>query len=286
MDNKIFILILGIFIFFPLISAISVEDVSSLPGEIAPGGTADVFIEVENIFEFDVINVNIKLDLENTPFAPYQSSSEDFVDELDEGDDERFKFTLIVLPETDSGIYKIPYEITYEEVGGNETFTKEGLIGLIVNSEPELRASLESSNVLIKGQENEIEIKIVNSGLSDVKFVYLKSSDTIAIEFLNDKEQYIGDIDSDDFDSVKYIIKLNPNAPKNINLLLFLTYKDPTNKEYSETVTVSLNTYTLKEARESGLVKKPNYIIPIIIVLLVLGYFIRRFIKKRKSGKK
>ena len=267
-----------------MISAITIKDVSSSPGEIVPGEIASISIEIENIFEENVENLNIRLDLSEVPFAPYQSSSEKYLEELDDGDEETFVFKLIALPETDTGIYKIPVKINYEYEGENKT--KEDLISLIVNSKPELKISLEDSVVLIKGKENKISIKIVNSGLSDTKFVYLETSDTSGIKFLGEKEQYLGDIDSDDFDSIDYQIYLSAESPNSISLPITLRYKDSTNKEYTETRIIILNTYSLKEAQDLGLVEKQNYTLPVIIGIVILGYIVYRILKKRKLKKK
>ena len=187
MNSKNILLILLISLtFITFIDAVTIKDVSSLPNEIMPGEVATISIEVENIFENDVENLNVKIDLSEVPFAPYQSSSEEFLDELKDGDEETFTFKLIALPETSSGIYKIPVKINYDYEEDN--ITKEELISLIVNSKPELKVSLEDSIILIKGKENEISLKIVNSGLGDSKFVYLKTSDIPGIKFLTNKE--------------------------------------------------------------------------------------------------
>jgi len=271
--------------FFSIASALSIKDVSSSPDEIAPGEVATISIKIENIFEEDVQNLEVKLDLEDVPFAPYQSSSEDFLDELEAGDKETFKFELIALPEANSGIYKIPVEINYyqdEEKGD----TKKGLVSLIVNSKPKLVTSLEDSVVLIKGKENEIEIKIVNSGLSDVKFVDLETSDSSGIKFLTNKQQYLGNIDSDDFGSIKYKIYVEPNAKDSISLSINLNYKDSTNKEYSETQMIVLRTYSLKEAQSLGLVQKQNYTLYFVGGIGVVGFVIYKVLKKRKLKKK
>ena len=264
------------------ISAVSITDVSSSPQEIVPGEIVNIIIEIENIFEYNVYNLNVKLDLSgNIPLAPYQSSSEKFLDELEEGDEEDFKFNLIVLPETSSGIYKIPVEINYEDEEGNIS-TKNELISVTVNSEPELKLSLVDSEILIKGQENIFSIKIINSGLADVKFVYLSASDSKGIKIISEKEQYIGDIDSDDFDSVEYRVYIEEDAPNTINLPVILKFRDATNKEFVECKSVILKTYSLKQAQDLGLVKKPNYIYYVLAGVLIIGYFVYRIIKKRK----
>ena len=280
-------IILGIMFLISLnfISGVSITDVSTLPEEVAPGQVASIVIEVENIFEDYVYNLNVKLDLSgDVPFAPYQSSSEKFLDELEDEEEEDFKFKLIVLPATASGIYKIPVEISYEDEDGNSS-TKQELISLTVNSEPELKVSLIDSEVLIKGKENTFSIKLVNSGLADVKFVYLNVNDVNGIKFISEKEQYIGDIDSDDFDSVEFSAYIGADVAGTIILPVNLKFRDATNKEFTENKNIALKIYSLKEAQELGLVKKPSYTTPIIIVVLVLVYFGYRIRKKRKLKK-
>jgi len=268
-----------------LASAVSITDVSSSPEQVSPGEIVDITIEIENIFAYDIENLNIKLNLEDVPFAPYQSSSEKFLDKLEDGRDESFRFKLITLPETKSGIYKIPVTINYTD--DNDTSQgKTELISVIVNSDSELKVSSQDSNVLIKGRENILSIKIVNSGLSDVKFVYASAPDISGIRFISEKEQYIGDIDSDDFDSISYNVYISESASSNVNLPVTLRFRDATNKEFTETQVINLRTYSLKEAQKLGIVKKPSYAIYIIIGGLIPVYIIYRTIKKKRKKKK
>ena len=292
MKYKILISLCMILISLSFATAVSITDVSSSPVEVVPGEIISITIEIENIFNYDVTNLNVKLDLSkaDVPFAPYQSSSEKFLDELDEGDEEDFKFKLITLPETPTGIYKIPVIITYNDEDGNDTLLEEGpkleLISVTVNSEPELKVSLDDSVVLIKGRKNVFTLKIINSGLSDVKFLYIAPSDANGLKFLSEKEQYIGDIDSDDFDNVEYSVVVNMDAPDSINLPITLKFMDATNKEFTENTNLVLKTYSFKEAVELGLVEKPKILVPLIITLLVVAYIVYRILKKRKLKKK
>jgi len=291
MNNKLLIPLCMVLISLSFVAAVSITDVSSSPAEVAPGEIVDITIEIKNIFDYDVTNLNIKLDLsdENVPFAPYQSSSEKFLDELDEGDEDDFKFKLIALPATHTGIYKIPVEISYNYEGENGTIEsgdKEELISIIVNSEPELKVSLDDSVVLINGKENTFKIKVINSGLSDIKFLYVSTSDATGLKFLSEKEQYIGDIDSDDFDNAEYSVVVNADASNSITLSIILKFMDATNKEFTETTNLVLKTYSLKEARELGLVDKPKIGSFIAIFILLGGYIVYKILKKRKLKKR
>ncbi len=289
MKTKTIFMVCMIFLSLTFISAVSITDVSTSPAEVSPGEIIKVTLEVENIFDYDIYNLNVKLDLsgEDVPFAPYQSSSEKFLDELESDENEDFEFKLIVLPNTHTGIYKIPVEMSYSYEKGNNTLPEEKteLISITVNSKPELKISLDDSVVLIRGKENIFSIKIINSGLSDVKFVYISINETTKLKIFSEKEQYIGDIDSDDFDSIKYNVYLEEDAPNSISLPVTLKFMDSTNREFSETKTLTLKTYSLKEARALGLAKKPNFILYVIILILIVGYIFYRILKKRRLKK-
>lgn len=289
MNTKTLVALCMLLISLSFISSVSITDVSSSPEEVAPGEVVKVSLEIENIFNYDVFDLHISLDLseEEIPFAPYQSSSEKFLDELESEKDEEFDFKLIILPSAHTGIYKVPVDITYSYEKGNDTLSgnKTELISITVNSEPELKVSLDDSVVLIRGKENEFSIKIINSGLSDVKFVYISVNDAAKLKIISEKEQYIGDIDSDEFDSAKYKSYIEEDASGSISLPVTLKFRDSTNKEFTETKTLTLKTYSLKEAQMLGLVKKPNFILYVIASVLVIGYIVYRILKKRKLKK-
>ena len=279
--TALFIILLSL----SLVSALSIKNVESTPEEIMPGETATISIKIENTLAQDITNLNVKLDLLDLPFAPHQSSGERFLDELSEDEDDTFSFRIIALPSTDTGIYKIPVIMEYLDENETEQ-AKQGLISLVVNSEVELNVFLEDA-VLIRGKENTLTIKVVNSGLSNIGFAYLHVNNAMGLEFISEKEQYIGDIDSDDFDSVEYKAYIEPNALSTIRLPITLTYRDATNKEFIEQKEITLNVYSLKEAQEMGLVKKPNYSLAFGLggaVVLFIGYkiFKKRKLKKRK----
>ena len=274
----------AVFLSMSLVSALSIKDVESEPGEIMPGETAKISLEIENTLAQDITNLNVKLDLSELPFAPHQSSAEKFLDELDSDEDEVFNFMIIALPSTSSGIYKIPVIMEYLDENESEQ-TKQGLISLVVNSDVELNTFFEDS-VLIRGKENTFSIKVVNSGLSDIKFSYITAQSIVGIKFLSEQEQYIGDIDSDDFDSVEYDVYIDSSASSTIKLPITLRYKDATNKEFTEQKEIRLKVYSLKEAQELGLAKKPNYAVPFGIGVVIIFYVVYRIRKKRKLKKR
>ncbi len=267
----------------PLANAMTISDFSSSPSELIPGGKASFDIDIENNLGDDFDNVVVMLDLTQTPFAPYQSGSTQIIESINDGDIETATFELVALADAKSGIYKIPVIISYQLE--NKTISVPGFISLTINSKPEFQ--LGSDNSIIKGQNNKISIRITNIGLTGSKFLNVKIGSISNAKILGNSEVYIGNIDSDDFDSVDLDIFVNENAGSIVNIPVSLSYRDSTNKEYSETINLALKSYTNKEAVSLGIIKQnfSLYYVIVFVVLIVL-YLIYRKIKKRNKKKR
>ncbi len=285
MKNKTTLtIIMGIMFSLVLISTVSaltIDSVQTSKDSIQPGDRFSVEIEIENNLDVDAEDVVVSLDLSSGAFAPYESSNQLMKDEIEEDESKTFIFELIADADADSGTYKIPVSIVYKE--GDENKTSSGLISLILNAQPELKVSLEDV-VLIKGQTKEISVRVVNSGLGEAKLLGLKIIPLSGLKVIGTDSVYIGNIESDDFDSADFKISVNKDATSAVSLPVEISYRDSRNKEFSETKYLSLRTYTFDEAVELGLASKSNtltYVI-VIIVLFVLWLIYRRWKKARK----
>ena len=287
--NKYFFIAAIILLFAIMIanaSALNIKNVGSNPKEIAPGEEAIITFDVENNLGEDVENVNVALDLASAdiPIAPYQDSSEDGVDKLDDGDEEKFSFRIIALPGAISGVYKIPVEISYFSSISNATIKKESTISVVVNSPPKIRISSEGN--LIKGKESTITLRIVNDGLTNAKFASAQFQQPLTGTVNSPLYEYLGNIDSDDFDTIELKIFANPESSGIITLPVKINYKDSTNKDFSQEEKISMKVYTNDEAVKLGLVSGPNYLVYAIagiVILYAIYLAIRRFIRKRKA---
>ena len=281
------LIFIGLFLvisLFSLASAVTIKSAVTSPSEIAPGEIAKITIEIENILSDDVQNVNVALDLSGTvPIAPYQGSSEKSVDEIREGDDEKFTFNIIVLPEASPGIYKIPVKVSYMVNG--TLGTKNGTIGVMVNSPARIKISVEG--YLIKGQEGTVDFRIVNDGLSDLKLVSVQTIQPVSGATINSPlYEYLGNIDSDDVETVELTIFARENSGSSILIPLKIIYKDTTNKDFTQEETLNVKVYSQEEAENLGLIEKQNYTLYIaigIIVLLYIFYRIRKRMKRKKA---
>jgi len=273
----IFILLIGI----SLASALTINSVSTSPDEVAPGEISKIRIEIVNNGDETVTDVSVSLDLSIVPFAPFDSSSEFSIDEIKKDRTKQADFEISALNDAKSGNYKIPVKISYTENGVLNT--RQSLISLLVNSEPIIEASVEDG-LLLKGQKNAITIKVVNKGLADVKFLEIEVGNSGSYTLLSPKKVYIGDIDSNDFDSAEFQIFFKETSPDKVNLLITVKYKDVTGKEYIYDDSLESKVYSQEQAISLGLITKSNTsTIIIVIVVIIVIFFIYRKIRNRRK---
>jgi len=278
--NRFWILLTAIFLAqIYLVSSLTINSVSSNPNEVQPGEKFSLDLKIENNLDDDIENVIVSLDLEKTLyFAPYQSSNEVMIDEIGSGDDEKASFDLIVSSDAVSGTYNIPVQITYYNLTTPEKF----LVSVIINAKPKIDVSSEGE-VLIKGAKGKISVKIVNSGLGDSKFLSVSLNQISGVQITSSNKVYIGNVDSNDFDTADFNILVNADAPSSINLPVQLTYTDSRNNEITENKIISIKIYTAKEATDLGLIGRNNTFAIIISIAGVLVLFlIYRRIRKRR----
>ncbi|MBT4135705.1 hypothetical protein HOD75_04185 [archaeon] len=184
MKKIILSLIIGMILLISLnlSSALIIDSVLMTPNEIAPGETSSVIIGIENNGEIDLEDVSVSLNLLNAPFAPYDSSTDYNIDEIEEGDEETARFEIIALNDAESGIYKIPVEISY--MNNEVPVIKNSLISVTVNSKPVMGVHVENS-LFLKGSEKEILVEVTNKGLSDARFleVAIEDSNQFSVRF-------------------------------------------------------------------------------------------------------
>ncbi|MCX6711722.1 MAG: hypothetical protein NT139_01635 [Candidatus Woesearchaeota archaeon] len=281
---KILNLILLIVLILPVANALTVDSVTQTPSKVIPGQTATIGIEVRNEDSKTIKNIDVKLDLSdpNLPVAPITSSAEKTIDELQEDDTSNLNFNVITLSTAASQIYKIPLIITYQDKD-NTKFQKNDFISLIVEAKPNLDIS-SNNNYVLKGQEQSVLIKVVNSGLAPVKFLSIQLLPSSYYTILSSGTAYLGSIDSDDSDTAEYKIRVDNDAPQNLQLLFTISYRDTSNKLFTDTKYISVNAYTNSEAKQLGLTPSSNLSLVIyIIVGLIVIYIIYRLIRRRKK---
>ncbi|MBT4334772.1 hypothetical protein HOD61_03065 [archaeon] len=278
---KLKLLLLISLLFVGSVGAMSIESVDS--NEFAPGEQGLINIRFENEHSFDIIDVNVHLDFSGAelPFAPVDMGSNVFIDEINDGDDELVQFNIVVLPNAELNIYSVPVHITY--FGNNETYEREDMISIIVHTDPILSVIVSEPDFIV-GNIADVNIKIINEGLADVKFLKVKLGNSDFFDVLSSSEIYVGELDSDDSDKVEFSIRLNNVISDSISIPVSLEYYDSSNNLYTMGDNLRINVYSEKEAKDLGLIvnEKSTWWIYLIVGFVIFAIYKHRKKKKRK----
>ena len=263
---------------------LSVESIKSTPALISPGDDFELSLTLRNNADSLIRDVRVKLDLseDDTPFAPSNSIAEKQIYQINSKTGKIMTFDLVALPDAEGGIYKIPITISYADETG-QSYSKEDMISLKVSATSDLLVTIDSSEIKEKIKSGEVVIKIVNRGLTNIKLLSAKLLESKSIEILSEPEVYVGNIDSDDYETVEFKITAK-SYEKSIELPLELNYKDSTNKQLKQKITLNLKTYS--QGIVSSIISRIINGIIIIAVIVGVGLGIRWLYLRRKRKRK
>ena len=275
--TKILLILLTLILTLNLASALTINSVFA--DKISPGEQASLSIELENDLNENLEDISVSLSLTNLPFTPV-GSSEYSIEELDEDDDETFIFKVKASNSIQPGDYTIPYVITY--LADNEKKEKKGSIGITITGSAELSFTISAENPVIN-EKGKINLKIINKGFAEARFVSIKVSPS-GFTLLSESEDYIGEIDSDDFETSTFDVVFKDKNPIFTGIM---EYTDFNNNKVKKTINLPIKVYTEEEAITLGIKTKSNSVYYIIaIVAIIIIWILYRVIKKRSRIKR
>ncbi len=246
--------------------SLSIKDIEITPKEVKQGERFDVSIELMNKGSSllkDIkaaINVQDKMicsnqqcELVKSPFYPLTTTNI-IEPSIKPSRSKKIHYELLIDPETESGVYRLPLIITfYDEKGEQHEISEE--ISIIVKNTPETILSIDSI------EKNELTITISNTGLEPIKALRIENITIEGGELIKPKgEYYIGNIDTDD-DAVFKISYVPKKREEKITITY--TYMDSMNKEYIEEKTLTIEN---NEERSNTAI----YIAIVVIVILLI----------------
>ncbi len=263
---------------------LSIESVDA-PKMIKPGEMSKVDINLKNLALSFIKDIKVRLNLNGVPFASIGSTNRKIIKEMGADSEATVSFNLMAEPDADSKLYNIPIEIEFLDRLGT-VYAKNETVGLIIGAEPDLSVIIDSSEIYSSGGTGEVTIKFVNKGVTDVKFLNIVLKDG-EYKIISPKEVYVGNIDSDDYETADFKLTLNKVKGNEVILSILVEYKDANNNEYSKNIELPLKLYSASEAKAIG-AKNGNSTVGIFIVIVIVavGFFIYRRWKKKKKGEK
>lgn len=254
---------------------IFINEIKTNPSVLIPGSPANLSLTLENTGEESISDLRASLVLSDE-IAFFNDISVKKILKINSGDLGSMRFQLIPLPNTDEGVYKANLTIDYvTHIGDERQDSYE--IGIIVKSTPNLFVKIDDVGVYKGNEIGEITITFVNNNLADIRFLTVELLESDQYEIISANKKYIGDLDSDDFESVSFKIRVKSDQ---ITLPLKMTYKDSLNKDYFSEAELSFDVKTPKELgiKTNG----ATVTIVLIIIGIIIAYFIYRKIKKKK----
>ncbi|MFH1399965.1 MAG: hypothetical protein ABIH41_00450 [Nanoarchaeota archaeon] len=268
-------------------AALIIDDAEQEPSPVHPGGTAQIVLHLKNLADSRLRDIALRLQTTRTvgstttsvPFAPIKGSLERRFDTIDPGADATLIYDIVVDPDAASGVYRIPVTLTYSDLQGND-FSTSTEIALLVNSPGMISAYTDTVDLYSDNRQGDITMRFVNRGLAQVKLlsVDLPESDDYQL-ISNSRSEYIGNIDSDDYETLKITIKANSDE---FDIPVSIHYLDQLNTEYSQETSIHVR---LISSAEAG-IKNGNStgMVVLVIIVLVAGFFVVRRLRKRKRG--
>lgn len=250
------------------------------PESIVPGQKTEVEFTFKNPTSTVIREITIKPKFTDTPFTPVNSIAERRISSLKPFEETTLSYELIADPSYASKPYKIPIFIEYNDHNGRFT-NKSDIIGLLIKPDINYLLGVEETEIYSKGNVGKLILSISNNGFSDMKFVSLKIIDSKDYNVIGNKEVYLGNLDSDDFETAEF--KIKSKKSKNIPINVLINYRDTYNNEVSENKIINLPMYSIGAAVAYGLTERKKSFINIIIYIIIIVFLYQWYKEWRKQ---
>ena len=245
------------------------------PSPVIPGQIFNVTLKFRNAGKIAVKNLDVSFDLPEGTFSTIGTGAKKRVDYISAEETETVGFQMASDTSTAVKVYNVPVTLSYQDER-NKQYTDTAKISIVVNAKPEISMSVDSTKFSSKTSPGTVSVKIVNKGVVNMKYVSVKLVETPDYEVLSSSnEAYVGNLDSDDFETVDFTIKPNVAEPR---LQLQMEFKDPYNMAYQESYNLPLRIITAADLGNGGL--------PwgwIILFVAVVGGIIYWRVRKKKK---
>jgi len=174
--------------------------------------------------------------------------------------------------------HPLPIEIHYENETHGTAPVQEYSVLVPVSSGNTLFVYLDSQDKLTEDAVGEITIGIANRGLARAKHVVLTIADGDRFELIDTDTRYIGDIESDDYDTVDF--RILPESSDCRNVTVDVSYADDYGNTYNMTTELPIKVQPSKGKWVLFLQNVGKYAWIIVVLSVPLAYVFRKRIKR------
>jgi hypothetical protein len=268
-------------------SFLVVSNARATPETIAPSGQSTIEIELANVGDAFIRYATVGLQLValptgatapiELPFTPVGQGVTRTITNLAPGQNGTVKFPVVADADAKSMAYKLPIVINYIDSAGRNLSRSE-LVGITVAAEPDIITYVDKNDIKDTTTPAEVVIRFVNKGRSDIHFLTATLQQKEGFIVISSPTQYVGQVNSDDYETASWTIKLSAPATS-VDLPLVVSYEDANGNKYSTGMTVQLPIHSAQDLGQTS----NNYssIIIAVIVIVVIGYLVYRSRKGR-----
>lgn len=253
-------------------AVLSVVSAKTNPEQTVPGTPTSFEVTIANTQSSTLRDVSISLDLDGTGLATVGTTSAQTLARLSGNSQQTVRFMLLAEPEAQSGVISVPVTFTFLSAAGTSV-TQTETVGIVVHAPPEVTVLVDRVTRDTQTKELEVLMRVVNKGLSQIKFAELTLASSDEYTIANGRDVvYVGNIDSDDFQTAEYTLS---DVSGQTTLRGTLTYRDALNEQFSVPVSVTMNA---PPAASGGL----SPLVWVVLIVLVIGGVIAWRRRKKK----
>ncbi len=286
------LIIIGLLLALALLAPASAVNtkLSSLdyePSPAQPGQYMTLFLKIENPGSETLRDQSYKLILEY-PFTFRKGESEvKKISSIAGGDIALIEYDLLVDRNVLAGSYPVTLKFC-ADASCTSGYEQEIMITVRTGGTPKIEVGLEDADIFSAGKTGTITLHIINRGLLDVKFLVMELEDTEEYDIITPSRIYIGELESDDFETAEFTIHIEESVTntKKLELPVLLEYSDENDKEYSHQTKAYVNIYSRGDLSRFNL-SQENNALKYIAVLIGIGaiYLLYRYYHKKKKKK-
>ncbi len=258
-------------------ASLTVEEYKVEPQVIKPGERAAITILLKNNGRIGIKNIDVTIspDIDKNKFSIVGSGTTKRLPNIWPDEKKSVVFDVVADTTAQAKVYTIPVNLSFSDVR-NRAKSVEGKLTLLIGAAPELRASIDKTSLRREEMQGTVVVKIINSGITDLKYlnVILEKSDEYEI-LSPSQESYVGNLDSDDFETVEYTIKAKTKTPV---IKLVSSFKDPYNKDFKTSYALPLQ---IRSEKELGKKSRTPLLALVLIAVAIIAYVIYRRKKRR-----
>jgi hypothetical protein len=245
-------------------------------GNLVAGHDTTVTVNVRNTAPLNATNVVVQMEFNASGVLLPLGSDRVFIPSIPAGGTAQAVFDLGTDANAAPGYYPITFGMSFQINQQPQPATAQ-TSGLTVSSTPSLEVTAQSTDITQAGSTGNVLIQVNNLGVSDVSSLQVKLLPSKDYVILSAPIQYVGSVNSNDFETAQFNIHVSDNATSPLAILSEVDYSDASNTAYSKNASSPIALFSRTEAIQYGLETIPDNTLTYVVLALVVLYLLYRY---------